>query len=350
MAHARGTERGGKVSGAFGRRRFLRGVALAGLLASVPALSACGGAASGGGAAGAASEARTVRHALGEAEVPREPQRIVDLTGGAGVDRLLTLGLVPVASLGDPGDETGAPRWFGDVEWPVEVSAGDIRNVATAEGTASIERIAALEPDLIVGYDYSFEGIYEELSRIAPSVGVTPTNGPQWKESFRKTAEVVGREDGYGEWLRSYEARLGELKEGSEAEGRTVSVLWNGDPSAVRIYASGSQPGAIVEEAGFRLPEIARVDDGTGVASPNVSLEKIPELDADAIFVMTDGRNDPGALEEFEATYGASPLWERLEAVRNDRVYPVDIYLWTNGGPTGIRDVMLPRLFGAFEG
>jgi iron complex transport system substrate-binding protein len=314
-------------------------------------LVGCGGS---GGAAGTASDAaapetRLVKHALGETEVPEEPKRIVNLTGGAGVDRLLTLGIVPVASLGAAGDETGVPRWFEDVDWPVEVRAEDIKNVATAEETANIEEIAALEPDLIIGYDYSFDGIYDELSRIAPSVAITPTNGPEWKESFRKTAEVVGREEGYEEWLRSYEDRLRELRESTDAEGKAVSLLWNGDPSAVRIYASGSQPGAIVEEAGFRLPEIAQGDDGTGVTSPNVSLEKIPELDADAIFVMTDEKNDPGALDKFEATYGTSPLWERLKAVRNDRVYPVDIYLWTNGGPTGIRDVVLTELFAAFK-
>lgn len=134
-----------------------------------------------------------------------------------------------------------------------------------------------------------------------------------------------------------------------DVEGETVSLLWNGNPAAVRIYASGSQPGAIVEEAGFELPDLARVNDGTGVTSPDVSLEQIPELDADAIFVMTDLTADPEALEEFNSTYGANPLWERLEAVEEGRVYPVNIYLWTNGGPTGIRDVMLPELFDAFE-
>lgn len=312
------------------------------------ALSGCGGS-SGGAQGDPAGETRLVENALGETRVPAEPRRIVDLAGGAGVDRLLTLGVVPVASYGAVGDRTGAPRWFEDVEWPVEVEAGQIENITTAEESVDIEKIAALEPDLIIGYDYSFDGIREELSRIAPCVGITPTNGPEWKESFRKTAEAVGREDRYRAWLESYESRLEELRSRTAAEG-TVSLLWNGDPAAVRIYASGSQPGAIVEEAGFRLPEIARVDDGTGVTSPNVSLEKIPELDADAVFVMTDQEQAPEALEEFEATYGVNPLWRRLEAVREDRVYPVDIYLWTNGGPTGIRDVMLPKLFSAFEG
>jgi len=316
------------------------------------ALAACGGAGGGAeggnGSGGASAQSRTVEHALGETRVPEDPKRVVDLTGGAGVDRLLTLGVVPVGSWGAPGDETGAPTWFGDVDWPVEVEAEEIANVGTAEAV-SVEKIAALEPDLIIGYDYSFDGIYKELSRIAPSVGITPTNGPQWKESFRKTAEVVGREAEYREWEASYQKRIEDLRSGSGAEGKSVSLVWNGDPSAVRIYARGSQPGSIVEEAGFGLPEIARVDDGTGVTSPNLSLEKIPEADADAIFVMTDLTGDPEAIDEFDATYGASPLWRRLDAVQNDRVYPVDIYLWTNGGPTGIRDVMLPRLFGVFE-
>lgn len=315
------------------------------LLVVVLALFGCGAENTNGGSEGE----RVVEHALGKSEVPRRPKRVVDLTGGAGVDRLLTLGMVPVASLGSPGAKTGAPEWFGDVEWPVDVAADDVKNVANADETANLEKIAALEPDLIIGYDYSFDGIYKELSRIAPSVGITPTNGPEWKESFRNTAEVVGREAEYREWEADYQKRLEELRSGSEAEGETVSLVWNGDPSAVRIYARGSQPGAIVEEAGFELPEIARVDDGSGYTSPNLSLEKIPEADADAIFVMTDLAGDPEALDEFDTTYGASPLWRRLEAVRDGRVYPVDIYLWTNGGPTGIRDVMLPRLFGAFE-
>ncbi len=329
-----------------------RASVIAWLLATAFFLASCGGGISeDSGSSETTSETRTVEHALGMSEVPVEPQRVVDLAGGAGVDRLLTLGVVPIASWGAPGDKTGVPTWFEDVDWPVDVEANEIENVASGE-SVSIEKIAALKPDLIIGYDYSFEGIYEELSEIAPSVGITPANGPEWKESFRKTALAVGREAEYEEWLSNYEERLEELRSEIQTEGKTVSLLWNGDPSAVRIYASGSQPGTIVEEAGFELPTIAQVEEGgpiPGVPSPAVSLEQIPEVDADTIFVMTDLQNDPESLDEFDATYAASPLWERLEAVQRGQVYPVDIYLWTNGGPTGIRDVMLPKLFGAFE-
>lgn len=161
-------------------------------------------------------QSRLVEHALGETEVPKDPKRVVDLAGGAGVDRLLTLGIVPVGSWVALGEETGAPRWFGDVEWPVEARAEDIENVGTAE-EVSVEEVAAIRPDLIIGYDYSFDRIYGELSRVAPSVGITPTNGPEWKESFRKTATVVGREDRYERWLGTYEGRLDELRSGSRA-------------------------------------------------------------------------------------------------------------------------------------
>jgi len=70
---------------------------------------------------------------------------------------------------------------------------------------------------------------------------------------------------------------------------------------------------------------------------------------ADAIFVMTGEERIPRRREDFEPTFGDNALWRRLDAVENGRVYPVEIYLWTNGGPAGIRDVMLPRMFAAFE-
>ncbi len=52
-----------------------------------------------------------------------------------------------------------------------------------------------------------------------------------------------------------------------------------------------------------------------------------------------------------DETYGSNPLWGELEAVRNEMVFPVDTFFWTNGGPSVNTQVVLPDLFGAvFEG
>lgn len=315
------------------RRDFLVGGAAALLL---------GGCGSGGGNE-SSGETRTIEHPYGTTEVPVEPQRIVDLTGGAGVDQLLTLGLVPAGSRSDSLGESGAPAWFDEVEWPVEVSAGDIVNIAS-NTDVNLEKIAVLDPDLIMGWEYFFDSVYEQFSEVAPSVGISPTNGPDWEEGFRKVAEVVGREARFREWRESYERRIEELRESiGDPSQHTVSVLWDGDGSAIYLYGETSQPGSIVLDAGFDAPPI------TDDFYDQISTERLPEVDADAIFVMTFDDNIPGRREDFRPSFGGNELWRSLDAVRNGRVYPVEIDLWTNGGPTANRDILLPELFAPFQ-
>ena len=233
------------------RREFLAGAAA---LLLLPA--GCGG--SGGGSA--SGKTKTVEHAFGRTEIPVDPERIVDLTGGAGVDQLLTLGLVPKASWGAPAAPNGACEWFDKVGWPVEAEASGIENVASADGV-NVEKVAAADPDLIVGWEYAFDGILDRLREIAPCVGITPVNGPKWEQGFEKVAAVLGRKDRYRRWLESYEARMEKLRAGMDGspEDRTVSILWNGDESAIILYGEPSQPGSIVLDAGFRMPELARI-------------------------------------------------------------------------------------------
>lgn len=320
------------------RREFLVGGTC--LVLAAGAIAGCDG--SGGGSASGAR--RTVEHAFGRSEIPVSPRRIVDLTGGAGVDQLLTLGLVPKASWGDPAAPNGACEWFDEVDWPEDVAAGEIENVAGADGV-NVEKVAATEPDLILGWEYAFDGILDRLEEIAPCVGITPVNGPKWEQGFEKVAKVLGREARYRRWRESYDARLGELRAGMDGspEDHTVSVLWNGDESAIYLYGKPSQPGSIVLDAGFRMPELAGIYD-------QISTEQFPEIDADAIFVMTNRKDIPERREDFRPTFADNELWQNLEAVKNGRVFPVEIYTWTNGGPTANRDVLLPQLFGVFGG
>lgn len=320
------------------RREFLIGAG--GLLLLAP--YGCGGD-EGVGNREASGETKTVEHALGTSEIPVEPRRIVDFTGGAGVDQLLTLGLAPVASWADSTAPNGASEWFSEVDWRVGADAGDIENVGSADGV-NIEKVATLEPDLIIGWDYAFDGIYDRVSEIAPCVGITPVNGPKWEEGFGEVARVLGKEARYREWRESYDARLEELRSGMDGEPRdhTVSVLWNGDESAIYLYGEPSQPGSIVLDTGFRMPELARIYD-------QISTEQLPEVDADVIFVMTNREDIPEDRADFEPTFGGNELWRNLEAVKSGRVYPVEIYSWTNGGPTANRDLVLPQLFAAFE-
>ena len=108
---------------------------------------------------------REVEHALGITEIPAEPTRVVTV-GVTEQDAVLALGIAPV----------GVTEWYGDqpfATWPwAQDELGDAEPVvlSTTDGF-EYERIAALEPDLIIGTNAGLaEESYELLSAIAPTI------------------------------------------------------------------------------------------------------------------------------------------------------------------------------------
>ena len=107
----------------------------------------------------------TVTHKYGETVVPEEPQRVVSV-GVTEQDILLDLGVIPV----------GVTEWYGkqpDATWPWahDLLEGAEPEVLNATDGLEFEKIAALEPDLIVGTNAGItKKDYALLSQIAPTV------------------------------------------------------------------------------------------------------------------------------------------------------------------------------------
>ena len=104
-----------------------------------------------------------VAHQYGETTVPSAPERVVSV-GVTEQDILLELGVVPVA----------VTEWYGEqpsATWPWArplLDGAEPEVLSVADGF-EFERIAALEPDLIVGTNAGMtERDYELLSAIAP--------------------------------------------------------------------------------------------------------------------------------------------------------------------------------------
>jgi iron complex transport system substrate-binding protein len=205
----------------------------------------------------------------------------------------------------------GYPAYLGD-------ATDGIENVGTVE-QPNLEKIAALEPDLILSSKVRHEAIYDQLSGIAPTV-FTETTGVTWKENFDKHAEALNEEEEAREVVAEYEARTGEFRREVGDNPPEVSVVrfLSGD---TRIYQKASFIGTILEDAGLPRPEPQDVDD---FAILNASEEAIPQMDGDVLFYAIYGPEDDSTLEEITS----APLWQQLEAVRNDRVYKVSDDLW----------------------
>lgn len=136
-----------------------------------------------------ASGTRAFTHFMGVTEVPAAPQRIVTLTDQNALLPLLELGVKPIASAGRLRDDgTGIFRRPEGFDLSGIQFVGDFTE-------PDLERIAALDPDLVVGYEFQ-DDMYATVSQIAPTVYIQLFER-SISEVLADFAELTGTTDRY---------------------------------------------------------------------------------------------------------------------------------------------------------
>lgn len=274
---------------------------------------------------------RTVQHALGETQIPVTPERIVLLVPGPALDNLLALEVEPVGMSIFTNREYEVPPYLAEQVNDIE-PVGDFVQ-------PNLERILQLQPDLIIIADFQ-EKIYPRLSQIAPTVAIK-MEAQTWKADFLAIADLVNRTEAAQQLLDQYEQRIDAFKTAMDNQSRDPEV------SVVRIRADGiflyvksSLIGQVLESADVRRPP---AQDVALEESPrlSISLEELEKADGDVIFVY--GLEFRGTKEAFVQLQG-NPLWQKLDAVQNDRVYVVPDSYWSFPGIQGL-DLLLDDLF-----
>lgn len=247
---------------------------------------------------------RTVEHAMGETELKKVPQRVValDMTF---VDATLALktdvvGYTTFASPDEP-----LPDYFGD---DAKKYGKDAKPVGLLE-EVKLEEIIKLKPDLILSAKVRHEKIYNQLSKIAPTV-FTETTGATWKENLGLVGEALGKEDLAKDKIEGFEKRaktIGDSVRKAEDGNPTVSVVRFVD-GPTRLYKEDTYTGVIVNDLGFDIPKDAK---GKGF-NADISEEEIKKIDADDIFVTAFPDPD-GASEKSKEKFQANPLWKQLK-------------------------------------
>ncbi|WP_241565279.1 iron-siderophore ABC transporter substrate-binding protein [Paenirhodobacter populi] len=218
-------------------------------------------------------------HAYGEAVLPRPARRVVSL-GYNTQDALLAIGVVPV----------GIRHWYGnypDGVWPwAQPLLGDAKPVVMM-GEVSMEVVAGLAPDLIVGIGSAISAEeYAVLSQIAP-VLMQPEGVGTWAAAWQDTTRILGRATG-----REAEAEAS-ISQTTErfAAARAAHPEWAGK-SAVAAWCDGGQTGIFtgddtrarfLTDLGFITPEAARDLVTQGGFYATLSPEDLSPLDADLL-------------------------------------------------------------------
>jgi iron complex transport system substrate-binding protein len=288
-------------------------------------LAACGSSASssdakpaeGSKAADAPVFPRSVKHAMGTAEIKTQPKKVVVLDSGE-LDDVTLLGITPVAAVAPHlKTEGGFPAYLkGKVDGTKDVGPSAEPN---------LELIASLKPDLILTSKVRHEKVYDKLNAIAPTV-MTETTGFPWKANLAVHAEALGKEAEATKALKAYEekaAKLGKsITEKNGGKVPTASVVrFVAGPT--RLYAKDSFSGVVLQDTGLARPTPQDVNKSMLEVGP----ELINQADADLVFVTV--ATDPSKTKQAEVQ--ATPVWQGLTAVKNGKVFNVPDETWMSG-------------------
>ncbi|MBW4653079.1 MAG: iron-siderophore ABC transporter substrate-binding protein [Kaiparowitsia implicata GSE-PSE-MK54-09C] len=244
---------------------------------------------------------RQIEHAMGTTQVPDSPQRVITLDYSA-LEGVLALGLTPVGTVLNGGLTAQPPH--------LQPYLSGVETIGSPT-QPNLEKILALKPDLILGSRAWAEGVYSALTPIAPTVFTADIN-ENWKTDFQFYAEALNRPEQAAAAMAAYQQRLDEIRQ--PLRPLTVSVV-RVLPGSLRLYLKTSFIGQIIADVGLSRPPAQ----DKALYSQEISQEQLALADGDVIFAMTIGSDEVDALAELMDT----PLWQQLQAVRNDRLYPV---------------------------
>lgn len=317
---------------------LLRSLAMAAVL--LLAVSGCGSDAQpAGGGGGAASGAFpvTLDHAFGQTTVPAEPKRVVAV-GYNEADFVLSLGVVPV----------GAREFTGGFDWQnrpwAQQALGGQRPEPLQGDTMPIEKIAALQPDLILGvYSFMDKATYDKLSQIAPTIAQPTPDGMDaatWQEQTRITGQALGRSEQADQVIAATEKKFADTRAAYPAfAGKRLKVDFVVEGSTTDLGTDDLRAQAF-QGLGFQVP----------ASSTELSAEQQSRLDGDVIAVL--GRSKAQSL--------ADPVFANIPAVKAGRVaFLSDTFTTEFAGALGYSsplslpyavDYMAPKLAAALNG
>ncbi|KWX04699.1 iron ABC transporter substrate-binding protein [Carbonactinospora thermoautotrophica] len=257
--------------------------------------------------------------------VARKPERVVCLVALCD-DMLLELGMRPVATSSTILEH---PGFLGK-------DAAQVPKIPGGFLSPDAEAIVKAEPDLVIGLAQTHEQLAANLKGIAPLWLLAPRS---WEESIRYLRDLAALTD-RGEQAVAAEKRFREKLAAAEARApkdRTALVIYGSDKN-FQVDSAGSIVGGLLARVA-RYPWEDRGTGGHQAGGSTYSMEEIITRNPDVIFVetMAFGPN-PTPLSRQLAE---NPLWKRIKAVEEGRVYEVNADVWGKGRGTRSLGIVL---------
>ncbi|MFD6953422.1 iron ABC transporter substrate-binding protein [Nocardiopsis sp. TSRI0078] len=297
--------------------RRAAGTGVATLLAL--SLAACGGAPeedTGGSADSGGEFPVSIDSALGTAEIPERPERVVTLGQGS-TETSIALGVVPVGmeSYEWGSDETGYMPWIHEA---VTEAGEDLPAQFTGAQDIDFEAVIGLEPDVILA---PWSGItqeqYDILSDIAPTVAYPDLPwSTDWDQQIEIIGEALGQPEEAQGLIEDIESQFEEAKAANEQfADLTFSYIYTDGPGTLGVFLPDEQRVAMVRNLGLTVdPVVETLPEAEGTDSAVIGLENADKLSgSDLVFTFyTDA--------ETRAEIEAQELYASIPAIENGAV------------------------------
>jgi len=255
-------------------------------------------------------------------EIPADPQRIVALNDSNGGAQILALG----------GSLVGMTTRNGSLELADRYDLTGVQEVGDYNAP-NLEKIAALQPDLIVSYTFGGDiylepGVMDQLESIAPLVFME--TGASVAAVMAGFAELIGAESELEALRSAYEARLAEVRAllPEDLGEVTISVIQMQDNNQINSFGRGwFSFGEVFADLGFTAypPNQAGGPAVESCCLDSQSLETLPEFDGDVIFYYATGPDND---------YSDRPLFQQLKAVQAGQAFEWTDDWWGNSYDT----------------
>lgn len=262
-----------------------------------------------------------VVHKYGETVVPENPQRIVSIKLE---DLALALGVEMVAC-----------RNFDGFYLEDDIAALGIDSIAVDEeaNTVNFEQVLAYKPDLIIIRDAFDQSIYDELSKIAPTIAFRLQSA---EASMLALGMALDMEDQARARLEEYYEKLSAAEQALQVVAGEKVAMLRVLQKEIRLYpySTNDMSSFLYSSLGLTPePMAVEYDNASSLA---ISLETLPDLTAEHIFLVAGygSQTDEAdiAAKQYYEKIKADPLWQAVPAVQTGNIYEVDSRTWLTHG------------------
>lgn len=271
--------------------------------------------------------------ALGKVALAKPAVKVVTLEWTY-AEELVALGVTPVGNA----DNKGYGTWITAKGAALPDKVTDVGN----RNEPSLEKIKALQPDLIVIDNDRSKANLKQLQDIAPVVSFTYTTKPQldtMKKNFTELAKAVGKADKAVEVIKQIDGKADDLKGRLDKAGKggLTYALGQGftanGAASIRMLTDDAIAPQLLNLAGLKNGWKGQADTW---GMTTVGVEGLTQVDKDATFLYVAAEKD----NPFKGDLAGNAVWKGLEFVKNDRALPLDPGTWLFGGPLSAMHIL----------